>query len=92
MERHLPTRREFIKDSSMAAMLLLLLGTGGCESILDQIRNRPIRRMINPSSPDSSGYLQERNTDDEGTSEQRSEKLVGPGKHTWEFARDPRMC
>jgi len=53
MERLLPTRREFIKDSSMAAMLLLLLGTGGCESILDQIRNRPIRRMINPSSPDS---------------------------------------
>ena len=58
MHINLPSRREFIRNSSMAASLLLLLGTGGCESILDQIKNRPIRRRINPSSTDSLADLQ----------------------------------
>lgn len=50
---YLQSRRDFIKNLSIPAALLMLLGTGGCESILEQLRNRPIRRRVNPSSPDS---------------------------------------
>lgn len=50
---YLHSRRDFIKNLSIPAALLMLLGTGGCESILEAIRNRPIRRRVNPSSPES---------------------------------------
>jgi len=41
-------RRKFIYDVSLTSVSVLLLSSlmGGCESILDAIRNRPVRRMI----------------------------------------------
>jgi tyrosinase len=52
----LSSRREFIRTMTTSA-LLLLLTTGGCEPILDAIRNRPIRRRVNPASADSMNAL-----------------------------------
>jgi tyrosinase len=53
MELKLTDRRAFLKDTSMTASLLLFLGLGGIESCSEQIKNRPIRRRINPASADS---------------------------------------
>lgn len=54
---HLSSRREFIRNLSMGAALLAL-STGGCEAILEAIRKRPIRRRVNPSSPESMAALE----------------------------------
>ncbi len=55
---YISSRRKFIRNMSAGAALLLLLGTGGCESIADKIRNRPIRRRVNPGSPDSMASIE----------------------------------
>ncbi len=49
---HLPQRRGFLKGVGGAAMGLFLASTlGGCESLLEAIRNRPTRRRLNAGSP-----------------------------------------
>ncbi|MBI3563374.1 MAG: tyrosinase family protein [Gammaproteobacteria bacterium] len=40
------TRRDFLKSLGNSAALLLLASTGGCEAILQAIRDRPVRRCI----------------------------------------------
>jgi len=47
-------RRKFIYDMSLTSISVLFLSflTGGCESILDAIKNRPVRRMIR-NTPES---------------------------------------
>lgn len=47
-----PGRRKFIGDFSLASLSLLSLTliTGGCESWLDAIRHRPLRRLIRNTS------------------------------------------
>ena len=48
---HLPQRRGFLKGMGGAALGLVLASTlGGCESILEAIRNRPVRRRLNATS------------------------------------------
>ena len=48
---HLPQRRAFLKGVGGAAAGLFLASTlGGCESLLEAIRNRPIRRRLNAVS------------------------------------------
>lgn len=48
---HLPQRRGFLKGIGGAAMGLVLASSlGGCESILQAIRNRPTRRRLNANS------------------------------------------
>jgi tyrosinase len=55
---YMSSRRKFIRNLSMGSMLLLMMGTGGCESLIDKIKNRPIRRRVNPSSSDSMAALE----------------------------------
>ncbi|HEY6978658.1 MAG TPA: tyrosinase family protein, partial [Chitinophagaceae bacterium] len=57
MEFKLPNRREFLKDTGITASFLLFLTLGGIESCARQTRSRPIRRRINPASPDSMAAL-----------------------------------
>src|ERR1700733_8657521 len=45
---YLPSRRELLKSGGV---LFAMIATGGCEQILDQIKNRPIRRNISNLEP-----------------------------------------
>ena len=48
---HLPQRRAFLKGVGGAAAGLFLVSTlGGCESLLEAIRNRPVRKRLNATS------------------------------------------
>ena len=48
---HLPQRRAFLKGVGGAAAGLFLASTlGGCESLLEAIRNRPLRKRLNATS------------------------------------------
>ena len=48
---HLPRRRGFLKGVGGAALGLFLASSlGGCESLLEAIRNRPTRKRLNASS------------------------------------------
>ena len=48
---HLPQRRDFLKGVGGAAMgLFLASALGGCESLLQAIRNRPTRRRLDTTS------------------------------------------
>lgn len=48
---HLPQRRAFLKGVGGAAAGLFLASTlGGCESLLEAIRNRPVRKRLNATS------------------------------------------
>ena len=48
---HLPQRRGFLKGLGGAALGLFVASTlGGCESLLEAIRNRPVRRRLNATN------------------------------------------
>jgi tyrosinase len=57
MKHKFPTRRDFIRDNSTFVGLYMLFALGGCESLLNQIKHRPIRRRIDTSSPESMAQL-----------------------------------
>ena len=45
---HAPQRRAFLKGLGGTALGLFVAATlGGCESLLEAIRNRPVRRRLN---------------------------------------------
>ena len=48
---HVPQRRGFLKGAGGAALGLFLASSlGGCESLLEAIRNRPTRKRLNTAS------------------------------------------
>jgi len=59
MDHLLLNRRSFLKESGMTlAGLYLAFHLGGCEDLIKQIENRPLRRHIDPSSPDTLAVLE----------------------------------
>lgn len=51
LDAHLPQRRGFLKGLGGAALGLVVASTlGGCESLLEAIRNRPVRRRLSPAN------------------------------------------
>lgn len=47
-----PSRRVFIRGLGFVGVSLLMGSLGGCEALIDAIRNRPIRRRLRVGSPD----------------------------------------
>ncbi len=47
-----PDRRVFIKGLGVVSLGLILSTLGGCESIIQKIKNRPIRRRLRTGSPE----------------------------------------
>jgi len=51
LNAHLPQRRGFLKGLGGAALGLVVASSlGGCESLLEAIRNRPVRRRLSPTN------------------------------------------
>ncbi len=57
MQHDFLSRRDFIRHNSTFVGLYLLFALGGCESLLNAIKNRPIRRRVDPSSSLSMSQL-----------------------------------
>jgi tyrosinase len=56
---HVPQRRGFLKGAGGAALGLFLASSlGGCESLLEAIRNRPTRKRLNTASPGAQADVQ----------------------------------
>jgi hypothetical protein len=54
-----PGRREFLRQLGMgSAFMLFALQFGGCEEIIDAIKNRPTRRRITPGSPEAQAMME----------------------------------